>query len=209
MLESTHLYPTPTFTPLLRLTCTLRSPPSPTLMPRSPPSPTFTRRSPPRSMCMRISLLSLTLMSRSPPSPTFTRRSPLRSMCMRMSLLRPTSMSRSPLSPTSTRSPSPSPPPSSPLPQLLSTTPQWPPLLWPTTTPLLQLPRLLLPQWLPTTTLLPQLPTTTTSDMLPLPTPMLLPSPRLPKRCHTTFDDEDIQRKYLRQAVINCDKRIS
>merc|ERR1712172_173830 len=190
--------PTPTSTPLLRLTCTLKSPPSPTLMPRSPPSPTFTRRSPPRSMCMRISLL------------------------------RPTSMSRSPLSPTSTRSPSPSPPPSSPLSQLLSTTPQWPPLLWPTTTPLLQLPRLLLPslpttmlllqsmptttlllQSMPTTTLLPQLPTTTTSDMLPLPTPMLLPSPRLPKRCHTTFDDEDIQRKYLRQAVINCDKRIS
>merc|ERR1711971_1522101 len=193
-----------------------------------PPSPTFTRRSPPRNMCMRISLLSLTSMSRSPLSPTFTRRSPLRSMCMRMSLLRPTSMSRSALSPTSTRSPSPSPPPSSPLPQLLSTTPQWPPLLWPTTTPLLQLPRLLLPslpttmlllpsmptttlllQSMPTTTLLPQLPTTTTSDMLPLPTPMLLPSPRLPKRCHTTFDDEDIQRKYLRQAVINCDKRIS
>merc|ERR1740123_2664318 len=169
MLESTHLYPTPTFTPLLRLTCTLRSPPSPTLMPRSPPSPTFTRRS------------------------------PLRSMCMRMSLLRPTSMSRSPLSPTFTRSPSPSPPPSSPLPQLLSTTLLLPSM--PTTT--------LLPQWLPTTTLLPQLPTTTTSDMLPLPTPMLLPSPRLPKRCHTTFDDEDIQRKYLRQAVINCDKRIS
>merc|ERR1712226_1376153 len=131
-------------------------------------------------------------------------------MCMRISPLSPTSMSRSPLSPTSTRSPSPSPLPSSPPPLLLTTTPQWPPQLWPTTTPLPQLPRLLpqsLPQSLPTTTPLPQLPTTTTSDMLPLPIPILLPS--LPKRCHTTFDDEDIQRKYLRQAVINCDKRIS
>merc|ERR1712045_9088 len=100
----------------------------------------------------------------------------------------PTSMSRSQLRPTSTRSPSP------PLPQLLRLLP---PLL-PTTMPLLQL--------LLTTMLLPQLLTTTTSGMLPLPTPTLLP--RLPKRCHTTFDDEDIQRRYLRQAVINCDKRI-
>merc|ERR1719189_1236009 len=94
-------------------------------------------------------------------------------------------MSRSQLRPTSTRSPSPSLPPS------------WPPPLLPTTMPLLQL--------LLTTMLLPQLLTTTTSDMLPLPTPTLLP--RLPKRCHTTFDDEDIQRRYLRQAVINCDKK--
>merc|ERR1711997_610710 len=81
------------------------------------------------------------------------------------------------------------------LPQFLRLLPQ----LLPTTMPLLQL--------LPTTMLLPQPLTTTTSDTLPLPTPRLLP--RLPKRCHTTIDDEDIQRRYLRHAVINCDKRIS
>merc|ERR1711997_1015511 len=113
--------------------------------------------------------------------------------------------------PTSTRSPSPWLPPSWPPPLLLTTTPQWPPPLWLTTTPLPQLLRLLLQllpttmpllQLLLTTMLLPQLLTTTTSGMLPLPTPTLLP--RLPKRCHTTFDDEDIQRRYLRQAVINC-----
>merc|ERR1711953_596024 len=111
-------------------------------------------------------------------------------------------MSRSQLRPTSTRSPSPSLPPSWPPPLLLTWGPLpqllrlLPPLL-PTTMPLLQL--------LLTTMLLPQLLTTTTSGMLPLPTPTLLP--RLPKRCHTTFDDEDIQRRYLRQAVINCDKK--
>merc|ERR1711874_97620 len=92
-------------------------------------------------------------------------------------------------------------------PPLPTTTPLWPPQLWLTTTPLPQSLPQLLPQLLPTTMLLPQLPTTTTSAMLPLPTPMSLPRP--PKRCHTTFDDEDIQRRYLRQAVTNCDKRIS
>merc|ERR1711997_115086 len=111
-----------------------------------------------------------------------------------------TLMSRSPLSPTSTRSPSLLPPPSSPLPPPLLTLPL--PLLLPQSL----LTTMLLPQSLLTTMLLPQL-TTTTSAMLPLPTPRLLP--RLPKRCHSTFDDEDIQRRYLRQAVINCDKRIS
>merc|ERR1712083_628806 len=102
-----------------------------------------------------------------------------------------------PQSPTFTRSPSLLPPPSSPPPPLLLTLllPPW------------LLTTMLLPQLQPTTMLLSQLLTTTTSDTLPLPTPTLLP--RLPKRCHTTFDDEDIQRRYLRQAVINCDKRIS
>merc|ERR1711936_1316524 len=118
------------------------------------------------------------------------RRSQLKSMGMRKLPQSHILMSRSPRSPIFTRSPSLLPPPSSPLP---------PPLL---TLPL----PLLLPQSLLTTMLLPQL-TTTTSDTLPLPTPRLLP--RLPKRCHSTFDDEDIQRRYLRQAVINCDKRIS
>merc|ERR1711936_1031626 len=119
-------------------------------------------------------------------------------------------MSRSPRSPIFTRSPSLLPPPSSPLPPPLLTLPL--PLLLPQsllTTMLLPqslLTTTLLPQSLLTTMLLPQL-TTTTSAMLPLPTPRLLP--RLPKRCHSTFDDEDIQRRYLRQAVINCDKRIS
>merc|ERR1712203_1292382 len=108
-----------------------------------------------------------------------------RPIFMRISLPIHMLMSRLPQSPTFTRSPSLLPPPSSPPPPLLLT--------------------LLLPQWLPTTMLLPQLLTTTTSDTLPLPTPTLLP--RLPKRCHTTFDDEDIQRRYLRQAVINCDKK--
>merc|ERR1712228_631297 len=90
------------------------------------------------------------------------------------------------------------------LPPWLTTTlpwlPTWLPQLLPTTMPPLQL-------LLTTMLLLPQLLTTTTSGMPPLPTPMSLP--RLHKRCHTTFDDEDIQRRYLRQAVINCDKRIS
>merc|ERR1712087_975693 len=148
--------------------------------------------------------LSLTRTRRSRPSPTCMRTSLPRPTCMRTSLLSPTSMSRSQLRPTSTRSPSPSLPPSWPPPLLLTTTPLWPPPLWLTTTPLPQLLRLL-PPLLPTTMPLLQLLTTTTSDMLPLPTPTLLP--RLPKRCHTTFDDEDIQRRYLRQAVINCDKK--
>merc|ERR1712072_1270556 len=162
------------------------------LLPRS----TITRRSQPKNMCMRKLLLSLTFILRLLPRSMSTRRSQPKSM----------SMSRSRPNPTFTRSPSLSLPPSSPLLPLLLTLPlpPWllPPLL--TTTPQL-LPQLLLTIML----LLPQLliTTTTTSDTLPLPTPRLLP--RLPKRCHTTFDDEDIQRRYLRQAVINCDKRIS
>merc|ERR1739848_974458 len=137
---------------------------------------------------------------------SFTKTSPLSPMCTLTLLPSPTLMSRLLPSPTSTRSPSLLPPPWLP-PPWLTTTPPWPPLwlplLWLTTTLLPQL----LPQLLPTTMLLPQLLTTTTSGMPPLPTPMSLP--RLNKRCHTTFDDEDIQRRYLRQAVINCDKRIS
>merc|ERR1712048_982972 len=123
-------------------------------------------------------------------------------MCMRISPLSSMSMSRSRPNPTFTRSPSLSPPPSSPLLPLLLTLP-----LPPWLPPSLLTTMLLLPQLLLTIMLLPQPLTTTTSDTLPLPTPRLWP--RLPKRCHTTFDDEDIQRRYLRQAVINCDKRIS
>merc|ERR1739848_861185 len=131
---------------------------------------------------------------------SFTKTSPLSPMCTLTLLPSPTLMSRLLPSPTSTRSPSLLPPP-------------WLPLLWLTTTPLPQLLLPLLPTTMPplqlllTTMLLPQLLTTTTSGMPPLPTPMSLP--RLNKRCHTTFDDEDIQRRYLRQAVINCDNRIS
>merc|ERR1739848_452129 len=137
-------------------------------------------------------------------------------MCTLTLLPSPTLMSRLLPSPTSTRSPSLLPPPWLPPPWLTTTPPwlpPWLPLLWLTTTLLPQLLLPLLPTTMPplqlllTTMLLPQLLTTTTSGMPPLPTPMSLP--RLNKRCHTTFDDEDIQRRYLRQAVINCDKRIS
>merc|ERR1712066_429465 len=141
---------------------------------------------------MRILLPSHTCMLRLLPRSMSTRRSQPKSMLM----------SRSRPNPTFTRSPSLSPPPSSPLLPLLLTLPLPPWLLPPLLTTML-LPQLLLTIML----LLPQPLTTTTSDTLPLPTPRLLP--RLPKRCHTTFDDEDIQRRYLRQAVINCDKRIS